>query len=85
MNIENAKTYLKELMEFCIKHDTFISGCGCCDSPFAMNGKGEYTYKNINVEVDGENIIAFMDINVDDAWVTLKYDGENFTANKKWY
>ncbi len=33
---KRMEAFLVELYELFIKHDMMVSGCGCCDSPFAL-------------------------------------------------
>lgn len=84
MNIEIAKSFLKELRELCIKHNAFISGCGCCESPYAKNKEGEYPYQNIKVEYEINEVIAYADININDKWVTLRLDDNGYSINTRW-
>ena len=32
--IKQKELFLKDYKKLCLKHDTFVTACGCCDSPF---------------------------------------------------
>lgn len=58
LNKEKIIDFLREYRELCKKHNIFIGGCGCCNSPFLEEGepdikhllKGENLDENTDVD-----------------------------------
>lgn len=55
--MEQKELFLAELSELSKKHGLYIDGCGCCDSPFMVDGNREEFSKRLEWDKDLEQYV----------------------------
>ncbi|WP_187442735.1 hypothetical protein [Rossellomorea vietnamensis] len=56
--VDKKELFLKELSELSKKHKIYIGGCGCCGSPYAIDGNDDDVFENLKWNFDKETYEA---------------------------